>query len=218
VIRRVHRTGDRPGTGPQIQAAVTSRRPPAWRSPRFGVGVVLVAGSVALGSWALDRAASGEEMWVAKHDLAPGDAVTTEDLRAVPVSWDGGASVYLAADGVPTDAVATSFVGEGELIPAAALGVAGDVDGRPVTVPVPAGVSLEPGVLVDLWAVPRLDDAPPTQLADGVLVLGIEEDSGVLRSGSGTVARVLVDVGAVAGVLAAQADGGSVTLVERPGS
>lgn len=218
MVRRVDRAGDRPAAGPQIQAAVTSRRPPVWRSPRFGVGVVLVAGSVALGSWALDRAASGEEMWVARHDLAPGEVVTSADLRAVPVSWEGGGSVYLAAGDLPQDAVITSFVGEGELVPAAALGVAGDVDGRPVTVPVPAGVSLEPGVLVDLWAVPRLDDVPPTQLADGVLVLGIEEDSGVLRSGSGTVARVLVDVDAVAAVLAAQADGGSVTLVERPGS
>ncbi|WP_135850655.1 CpaB family protein [Serinibacter arcticus] len=217
-MRRVDRPGDRPGTEQQIQAAVTSRRPPAWRSPRFGVGVVLVAASVALGSWALERAASGEEMWVARHDLAPGAVLTADDLRAVAVGWEGGAEVYLRAGDLPRDAVVTSFVGAGELVPAAALGVAADVDGRPVTVPVPAGVSLEPGVLVDLWAVPRLDDAPPSQLADGVLVLGIEEDSGMLRSGSGTVARVLVDVDAVAAVLAAQADGGSVTLVERPGS
>ncbi len=218
MARRVGRADDGPEAQHQVRAAVTSRRPPAWRSPRFGAGVVLVAASVALGSWAVDRAASGREMWVARHDLAPGATITPQDLRQVPVAWEGGADVYLAADDLPSDAVATSFVGAGELVPVTAIGVAADVDGRPVTVPVPAGVSLEPGVLVDLWAVPRLDDAPPTQLADGVLVLGTEEDPGVLRSGSGTVARVLVDVDAVADVLAAQADGGSVTLVERPGS
>ncbi|PWD52148.1 hypothetical protein C8046_17355 [Serinibacter arcticus] len=197
---------------------MTSRRPPAWRSPRFGVGVVLVAASVALGSWAIERAGSGEQMWVARHDLAPGDPVSAEDLRSVPLSWEGGDAVYLPAAEIPDDAVATSFVGSGELVPASALGTSADVDGRPVTVPVPAGVTLEAGVQVDLWALPRADAGEPRLLADGVSVLGIEEDTGMFRSGSGSVARVLVEADAVAGVLAAQADGGTVTLVERPGS
>lgn len=177
-----------------------------------------MAGSVALGSWVVQRASTGEEVWVARHDLAPGDVVTAEDLRRAPLAWDGAETVYVAAEQVPQDTVITSFVGAGEILPSSALGTAADVDGRPVPVPVPAGVTLEPGALVDLWSVPSAQDAPPVLLAEGVLVLGVEEDSGLLRSASGSVARVLVDEDAVASVLAAQADSGALTLVERPGA
>ncbi|WP_284249343.1 hypothetical protein [Litorihabitans aurantiacus] len=218
MARRSGRAGEQSVGAQQVLPAVTSRRPPAWRSPRFGVGILLVVGSVALGSWALDRAASGEQMWVARHDLAPGDPVSSEDLRSVAVAWEGDEGVYLTAADVVPGSVAVSFVGAGELVPSAALGVAADVDGRPVTVPVPTGVVVEPGVLVDLWSLPRPGEGEPQQIADGAQVLGVEEDSGLLRSGSGRVARVLVDPAVVPAVLAVQADGGAVTLVERPGS
>lgn len=214
-VARRRRSGD-DGAFDPVPPAVTQRRPPAWRSPRFGVGIVLVAGSVALGSWAIERAAGGQEMWVARHDLAPGDPVGPDDLRRIPVSWDGEDARYVVSIDLPTDSVITSFVGEGELLPASALGSSSDVEGRPVTVPVPAGVTPTAGSLVDLWAVPG-DDEAPHLIADGALVLGVEEDTGLLRSGSGTVARVLVDVTTVPTLLAVQAAGGTVTLVERPG-
>lgn len=199
-----------------IAPAVTSRRPPAWRSPRFGVGLVLIAASVALGSWAVQRAETGEEMWVARRDLAPGHVIQPQDLRVVAVSWEGEDERYVPGPDLPVGGVVVSFVGEGELLPTSAIGTTSDVDGRPVAVPVPAGVTLTAGALVDLWAVPA-DDGAPHQLADGAMVLGVEEGSGLLTSGSGTVARVLVDVETVPAVLAAQAGGGDVTLVERPG-
>ena len=202
----------------EVAPAATTRRPPAWRSPRFGLGVILVAGSVALGSWAVQRASAGEPVWVARHDLAPGDVVTADDLRRAPLAWDGDGSVYVGAESLSPDAVITSFVGAGEILPASALGTAADVTGRPVPVPVPAGVVLTPGALVDLWAVSGDSATPPVLLAEAVVVLGVEEDSGLLRSSSGTVARVLVAQDAVAAVLTAQADAGTLTLVERPGA
>ncbi|WP_108717927.1 hypothetical protein [Miniimonas sp. S16] len=190
---------------------------PFWRTPRFALGLALVAAAVALGSWAVERASSGEQAWVATTDLAPGDRLTADVVTAVRLSWDGASGTYLAGDALPQDGVVTSFVGAGELVPSSAVGTAADVTGRPVPVPVPAGAQVRPGAVVDLWSVPDGDDGEATVLAEGVTVLGVEEDSGLFRSASGEVARVLVPADVVGAVLQAQADGATVTLVEHPG-
>lgn len=207
--------GDGQGSGQVTPRASLARGVPWWRSPRFGVGCVLVAASVALGSWVVDRAGDGSGLWVAAVDLAPGDRLRPEDLRQVEVAWDGGGEVYLPAPQVPPDGVVVSFVGAGELVPRTAVGQARDVDGRPVTVPVPAGTVLEPGVSVDVWSL--RSDGAPVLLAEAATVLTVEEGAGLFGSGSDAVARVLVAPDAVASVLAAQADGAGTTLVERPG-
>src|SRR5690625_6270708 len=42
--------------GTMNEAATPRVRRPSWRDPRLGVGVLLVAGAVALGSWTVSRA------------------------------------------------------------------------------------------------------------------------------------------------------------------
>ena len=198
------------------------RRKQLWRSPRLGVGVLLVAGSVALGTWAIERAEHGQPVLVARHDLAPGDVVQADDVTVVEMRWAGDGEVYVSEPELAVDAVVVSFVGTGELVPSSALGQAGDVAGRPMTVAVPFGTQLKVGVLVDVWAIPATTGIsqvaePPQLLAEGVMVLGLEADSGVFASGSGQVARVLIPESTVAAVLAAQSGSGAVTVVERPG-
>lgn len=201
-----------------LAPAATGTPTPAWRRPRFAVGILLVGASVALGSWAVDRAGSGVAAWAAARDLSPGDVVTAEDLRPVRLAWDGDPSTYLA-EPPPEGAVAVSFVGRGELVPASAVGVAEDVDGRPVTVPLGIGTQVRAGVLVDLWAVHTKQgsdgDPTPVMLAESVLVLGTEQDTSLL--GADEVARVLVPADVVPLVLAAQASNAVLTLVEHPG-
>ncbi|WP_418605469.1 hypothetical protein [Georgenia sp. SUBG003] len=46
-------------------------RRPTWRDPRLGVGVVLVAASVALGTWAVRDAAATVEVYAARDALTP---------------------------------------------------------------------------------------------------------------------------------------------------
>ena len=59
---------------------VTSRiRRPSWRDPRLGVGVLLVAGSVALGSWTMARADHTVTVFTAATVLAPGEVLAEED-------------------------------------------------------------------------------------------------------------------------------------------
>ena len=91
-----------------------------------------------------------------------------------------------------------------------------------MTVAVPFGTQLDVGVLVDVWAIPASMGVsqvaePPELLAEGVIVLGLEADSGVFASGSGQIARVLIPEETVAKVLTAQSGSGTVTVVERPG-
>lgn len=133
--------GDRMIGEEQPQVAATHRSRPWWRRPRLGIGVLLVAGSVAVGTWAVRSAAAGEPAWVAVRDLAPGAAVSAQDLREVTLRWDGASGTYLAPADLTADSVVTSFVGEGELVPTSALGTTGDVAGRPMAVAVPVGGS-----------------------------------------------------------------------------
>lgn len=203
-------------------SVVVKSRRPLWRSPRLGVGVLLIASSVALGTWAVERAEHGQPVLAARHDLAPGDVVAADDVTEVEMRWSGNHELYVIGSDVAVGAVVVSFVGSGELIPASALGEPGDVSGRPMTVAVPFGTQLKVGALVDVWAIPATTGvsqvaAPPVLLAEGVIVLGLEADSGVFASGSGQVARVLIPEETVAQVLTAQSGSGTVTVVERPG-
>lgn len=193
-------------------------RRPSWRDPRLGVGVLLVAGSVALGAWAVQDAAGTVQVYAARETLPTGsplteDAVVVLDAR-VPTE------AYLpVADGLPPDAVLTRTVGAGELVPAAAVGSAADVAVRPVVVPVGGALPSQvgAGTRVDLWATPAADpgvgaETPEPRLVAAALELAevLEEDT-VL--GSGTSVELLVPEGDVAEVLAARAEGGELVVV-----
>lgn len=201
--------------------AVSIRGRPAWRRPRFALGLMLIAGSVALGSWAVRAAGTGEEVWVATVDLAPGDRLEPRDLRPVRVRVDGDHAPYLSGP-LPGGAVVVSFVGTGELVPASAMGSTSDLTGRPIAVPLATGAHVEPGTSVDLWAVTSGErsgeEASARLLAEAVQVLGVEQDTSLLRSGSGEVARLLVPADIVPRVLTARASQAALTVVEHPGS
>lgn len=195
---------------------MTDARPPLWRSPRFALGLALIAGAIALGGWAVDRAAGGEALLVARGDLIPGQVLTAQDVQWVRTSWDGASGTYL--DELPSDAVVTSFVGAGELLPASAVGAAADGAGRPLALALPVGSQAGPGDLVDLWVVREVAEGAAAELlVPDVLVTAVEDDAGLLRSGSGKVVRVQVPPEVVAQVLEAQAVGDTLTIVERAG-
>lgn len=196
-------------------------RRPSWRDPRLGMGVLLVAGSVALGAWAVDDASATVEVYAARDTLTPGTALDDDALVVLEARPPDGTYV-LAADGVPADAVVTRTVGAGELLPAAALGVAADVDVRPVVVPVGAALptSAAPGARVDLWHAPEPgpgEDAPaPALVATDLELSEIREDDSMLGSVAAAV-EVLVPEDEVGAVLAARAAGGDLVVVPVAG-
>ena len=100
-------------------------RRPSWRDPRLGVGVLLVAGSVALGSWTVAQADHTVTVLAAASVLAPGEQLEEEDLVATQVSVPEVADTYLTPETeLAEDLVVLRTVGEGELVPLAALGSA----------------------------------------------------------------------------------------------
>jgi hypothetical protein len=114
---------------PLTPPAATRSRAPGWRDPRLWIGVVVVAGSVLLGVRVVGAADDSTTVWAAATELAPGTALEADDLVPVRVRFTDGTdlSAYLPADdALPADATLTRGVGGGELVPAAALGAAGD--------------------------------------------------------------------------------------------
>src|SRR5690606_14050384 len=79
-----------PSTSGRDQVALRLR-PPGWRDPRLLTGIVLVAISVALGSWLVAAAGRTVPVFVADGALTPGDVVTRDSLRVVDARLRGSA-------------------------------------------------------------------------------------------------------------------------------
>ncbi len=206
-------------------------RRPTWRDPRLLVGVVVVALSVALGSWAVSAAGRTEAVYAAAGVLTPGDVLTADDLRTVEVRLGGGTDGYLpVGEGLPDAAVVLRTVHPGELVPAGALGAGADLAVRAVAVPVASGLSdrIVAGAVVDLWHVPPRPGAGGTQpeqpadepvpLVQGVTVAQVDEESGTFVAGGPVTVHVLVAEDDLPAVLAAVAGEGSIAVVPVGGA
>lgn len=119
---------------------------PGWRDPRLWIGVAIVALSVVAGSRLLAAADDSVTVWAVTVDLAAGDELTTDDIEARQVRFVDAADLdhYVAADqSLPTDVRLVRGVGEGELLPRAALGSADDSD--VLQLPIAVEPALVPG-------------------------------------------------------------------------
>ena len=136
-------------------SAVRAARP-GWRDPRLWIGVALVAASVLAGAKLIGGADNTIEVWVAAADLAEGQPLTDRDLAARRVRFDDQADAerYLkVGDEIPDDATLARAVGDGELVPTAALGE-GDEDLLEVPIWAPSEripASVTAGSTVDVW-------------------------------------------------------------------
>lgn len=201
-------------------------RPPSWRDPRLLVGVALVLGSVVLGSRVVAAADDTVGIFAAATVLTPGEPVTAEDLTVVQVRLDEAARQYLRADGeMPADAVALRTVGAGELLPRSAIGDAGDLERRPVGVPVDGALpeGLVPGAQVDVW-VSEPDPgragafSEPVRLAEAAPVAEVSTGGGALGASGATTVQVLLTDAELRPALHALAADARVALVLVPGS
>lgn len=119
---------------------------PGWRDPRLWIGVALVAISVVAGSRLLAAADDSVTVWAATADLAAGDEVTAADLEARRVRFvdEADRARYVTVDqALPTDSRLLRGVGEGELLPRAALGSADE------TGVLQLPISVEPALVPD---------------------------------------------------------------------
>lgn len=162
-----------PAPSPASPPADRYRRA-TWRDPRLVTGVLIVAVCGLLGGILLGGSDGTVPVWAAARPLSAGQPLTTGDLVRRDVRFDDqdAAAAYLPASRpVPDGAVVDRPVGEGELLPAAA--VAGEraepVTEVPLSVPADAlPATVRPGSVVDVWVIPdptavpaggRTDDA-----------------------------------------------------------
>ena len=198
-------------------AEETRIRPPSWRDPRLGVGIVLVALAVALGWWIVSSATDRVGVWAATEAITPGDRLAG---KVAVVEVDPGiAPLYLAAEAEP-NGVADRVIQQGELVPASAVTDA--VELRTVVVAsssaIPEGTAA--GSRVDIWHTPggSFGEEPgePTIVAEDVLVQGVLTDSAFFASQFGGV-QVLIEPDGLPALLAAMADDGDLVVVPRGG-
>lgn len=224
--------GDMDTTALDLPAPVAPRlRRPGWRDPRLLAGVAMVAGSVALGSWAVRAAQATVPVYVAREALVPGDRVAADGLAVVDVQL-GTVDLdrYLRADvALPEQAVVQRVVAAGEIVPRGALGDAQGVDVRPVAVPLTHAPArgIVTGAQVDLWFVPEPPQgasgspAPatePHELAGDLTVAEVSTPEGAFAVGGASVVQVLVPSDRLPTVLGALAGAGVVDVVPVPGT
>jgi len=171
---------------------------PRWLDARLVLGVLLVALSIVAGARVFTAADNLTAVYVAAHNLVPGEHVGADDLAVDHVRLRGAASNYIAASATPpVGYVVTRPVGAHELVPVAALATGTAAPhSRFVTVPVQPGHladDLVRGSVVDVYLTPKVgagETAP-----DPVLVLAgvpVEARSGGTRTFSASSAFSVV--------------------------
>lgn len=132
---------------------------PRWREPRLWIGILLVAGSVAIGARIGTDAAPAVAVWQVTHDVPQGGPVDAGDVRTVWLPSSGRAilAAYLPAGGAAPQLVAVRPLTRGELVPRSAVQAHVPADMRQVPLAVASGgapADLAPGDRVDVWVEP----------------------------------------------------------------
>lgn len=170
---------------------------PGWRDPRLWIGIAIVAASVVAGARLVASADDTVSVWAVASDLGVGDQVGEEDLVARRVRFADAADLerYFTVDtALPEDVALTRGVGEGELLPRAAVGSASDLD----TLEVPIAVddelvptSVASGSVVDVYLVAGVGagDAPPNAPVRPALEAVTVIDAPAIEESFGTSGR-----------------------------
>jgi hypothetical protein len=197
----------------------SAKRRAFWFDPRFAIGLVLVVLSVAGVVAIVATSDSSITVMAARTAIAPGQRVSVHDLVATRVRVGRSDRLYLAPADVPADGmVVTRTIAAGELIPASAVGgIAGEQRTSVVlalTSRLPQSVGA--GSRLDIWAAQAASNGmfdAPTVIVSSAVVVRLVEDSGILRSDTGSSVELLIPRSDVATVLESVANGAAVSAV-----
>lgn len=165
---------------------------------RLVIGLLLVAASVAAVTVIVGAADARVRVYAAADALAPGDRVDADDLVERSVALDGSDDLYLRVGAVPDEGfVVAQPVGAGQLVPLAAAGSADGVRATSLVLRLAGPVSsvVEPGSLVDVWGVARLDQGEtgtPVVLAAQATVVRVVADESLIAGTTGAASSVEV--------------------------
>jgi hypothetical protein len=160
---------------------------PRWLDLRLVIGVLLVLGSILLGTKIIAGADDTTQVLALTRDVQPGVRLTAADVTARRVLLDQGLDHYLAADSPVVGYVITRPMRAGELLPRSAITRAADAAAtgstRWVTIAIPTEErpqGLSSGQLVDVWIAPAEGQdtgASAHLLASGVAVEAVTNTS-----------------------------------------
>jgi hypothetical protein len=191
---------------------------PRWLDPRLVAGLLLVLGSVVLGTRIIAAADDTVPVLVAATDLAPGQPLTEAMVETRQVVLDGNADLYHTGD-VGAGYVVVSPVREGELLARSAVAASADAPAvRYVTVAVPtteAPAGLAAGGAVDVWRTQaeQSDEPAASPVLADVTVTAVDTGGSGLTGPGGQVRVTLAVTGgsdldeSVAALVGAARDG-----------
>lgn len=193
-------------------------RRPGWRDPRLLVGLLLIAVAVTAVAGIVRSADTTFPYYAAADTLTTGTVLTTDDVVVVRVRIPDG--TYVAPGEEPWGQVVTRVVGNGELVPRAALAAPADFDGRPIAVrtSLPLADGVERGSVVDVYLTRTDADEPRTELvASSLVVESVDHDSGSFSAGSVETVYVVVPQRDIEQFLDALAAEGDISVVGPAG-
>jgi len=199
--------------------APTRARRRFWFDPRFAIGVLLVAASVAGVVAIVGAADTSLTVYAARGALSPGDRVDADDLVAVDVRLDGAHELYLVPSDLPDDGlVVTRPIGDGELVAASAVGSTLGEQQTAIVLAVNGelAASVDAGSGVDVWSARQagsgLFEAPAVIVSAATVVRLVDREGFVVDDGSAAI-EVLVPRAQIARVLEAVANDDAISVV-----
>lgn len=187
--------------------------------PRLLIGLALVVASIAGVVGIVAANDDGVEVYAAPRLLTAGERITADDLELRRVSLGADIDAYLTVDALPAaGAVVARTVGEGELIPMAAVG---DERGPATTTIVvslttPLGETVRRGDTLDVWSSPQEEAGrfgAPVVISSGTQLVREVDDEGLVAGAEAARVELLVPRRDVARILDALANGDALAAV-----
>ena len=188
-----------------------------WVDPRFVIGLVLVAASIAGVGAIVTGSDHTTAVYTARHTLTVGDHLKKSDLVETRVRLGGAADLYLSPTVAP-GLLVTQTILAGELVALSAVGEPSGELTTSVVVDVPGRLAarVASGSIVDIWSARATgpgEYAPPTILVAQASVVRIVEPTGIIAADNGQSVEMLVPKANVAGVLEAIMNGDALAIV-----
>lgn len=187
--------------------------------PRLLIGLALVVASIAGVVGIVAANDDGVEVYAAPRLLTAGERITADDLELRRVSLGADIDAYLTVDALPAaGAVVARTVGEGELVPMAAVG---DERGPATTTIVvslttPLGETVRRGDTLDVWSSPQEEAGrfgAPVVISSGTQLVREVDDEGLVAGAEAARVELLVPRRDVARILDALANGDALAAV-----
>lgn len=196
-----------------------SRRRPFF-DPRFAIGLSLVVVSVVAVCWLVSSADSSTAVLAARSSLSPGQHVDARDFTVVAARLDHAEGRYLRPADLPDNGlVLDRAIGEGELVPLSALGVAESDTMSSIVVDAAASLptGVRPTARVDVWAAAEDGESgkfgAPSVIVSDATVVRLISPSGIIVDESAGSVEILVPEQSVARLLEALANDEAISLV-----